>query len=590
MKFSGSKRWVASISAALAMFTVLTLSGCGSGDSGSSSAGPDNIFTEKVSYIGVSNGTLADKIEATFVNSAPYDGSSTDAPIFIAESYVESLSPTQQEGVRGTYNNSNPVVLIHGDADQINALLGILELEQNYTLPEGLPENKNYAELFAVDCEADGSVFIWSMYPPGDGVMQPRVATPPAESPTEPLPDPITDSDSEQFRRTEMLCNWLDNNGKRLTSKIEAYTQEANRAFAGAVAAANTTGELTQIAPAFVYENNYSNGGNNYALYYYIYACHSFNEADAKDYDWFYVRQEGMFNASGAYNGPQKNKKTTWTDQEVHYYVGEYAMDNWMEGLDYHGSGVSLMTAQPENANNEETVTSGVNWNIGGSVGFFGPSATGTVDAGVSITNSSTFSVNDCTLTNSSADNINNARWSYEFKKTKHTVSVGKTEIDSPTLLSRSNFQPVNQWIWKFSPDIRKKKVSSFVSTFKVDLLQSVSGHLILPWVALDAQHYIFDGGSWTFNVPLPFPPLLVAPHNLDFSAEGQYKTLNIAVARDWTASSDQDWCRVEPGRDSLVYITVEPNTTGKSREAIITYATADGNGSDSTNVKQSEF
>ncbi|MDY0132418.1 MAG: BACON domain-containing carbohydrate-binding protein [Desulforegulaceae bacterium] len=580
MKFNSSRIWVMLTTSVLVMFAIFSLSGCGSGDSA-------GIYTGKISYIGVSKGTLADKIEATFVNSVAYDGESTDAPIFIAESCIQSLKSTEQEGIRRTYANLKPIVLIHGNADQINTLLDILGLEQNYTLPEGLPENKDYAELFAIDREADGSVFIWSMYPPGDGVMQPRATTPPTEAPTEPLPDPVTDSDSEQFRRTEMLRNWIDNNGNRLTSKLEGYRQDAIQAL---VVATDTTAELTQIVPAFVYEKNFSNGGNHYTLYYYIYSCHSFNEADARDYDWFYVRQEGMFNASGGYNGPQKNTKTIWNDQEVHYYVGKYSMNNWMEGLDFPGSGVSLMTAQPENANNKETVTSGVNWNIGGSVGFFGTSATGTMDAGVSITNSSTFTVTDCTLTNRSAEKTNNARWSYEFNKTTHTVSVGKTEINTPTLLSRSNFQPVNQWIWKFSPDIREEKVNSFVSEFDVDLIQSVSGHLILPWVALDAQHNVFDGGLWTINVPLPFPPLLVAPHNLDFSAEGQYKTLNLAVARSWTASSDQDWCSVKPGADSLVYITVDSNTTGEDREAEITYTTDDGNASDKTKVIQSRF
>jgi len=591
LKSNGSKRWVVLGTATLAMFMVFNLSGCGSGDSGSSSSGPANIYTEKVSYIGVSNGTLADKIEATFVNSGPYDGSSTDAPIFIAESYVESLSPAQQEGVRGTYDNSNPVVLIHGDADQINALLDILGLEYNYTLPEGLPENKDYAELFAVDREDDGSVFIWSMYPPSGEVSKSDYVTESLpDLSTAPLPDPITDSDSEQFRRTEMLRNWLDNNGNRLTPKLEVYRQEATQAFASA-AAADNSGELTQIASAFVHSKNASYGKNHYQVTHYIYSCHSFNEVDATDYDWFYVRQEGMLNASGEYLGPQNLPNSiSGKSQEVHYYVGNYKVNNWIEGLDYRESGVSLMKAQPENVNEVSTATSGMSWNIGGSVGFIGPGATASSSAGVSITNSTTFNVRDCRVINNSADNFNNARWDYEFKKTTQTVSYYKTEIDAPTLLSRSNFQPVNQWLWKFSPDIREEGVNSFASKFEVDLVQSESGYMRFFWVASDVIHRTSKGGSWTFEVPLLFPPLLVAPHNLDFSAEGQYKTLNLAVARSWTASSDQDWCSVKPGSDSLVYVTVDPNTTGEDREAEITYTTADGNGSDKTKVIQSRF
>ncbi|MDD2557668.1 MAG: BACON domain-containing protein [Desulfuromonadaceae bacterium] len=604
MKPNGPKKWILLGTATLLMFMVFNLSGCGSDhsheywgpesepDSTSDTvtpAEPAKKYADNVSYIGDSNGTLADEIEEIFVNSFSYDGSSTDEPIFIAASRVQALSSTQQEGIRGTLSNLNPLVLVHGNAEQINALLDILGLEQNFILPEGLPEDKNYAELFAIDQEDDGSIFIWAMYPPSDGTSEHYPPTPPTESFPAPLPDLTIDSASEQLRRTDMLRIWVDDSGKRITETLGEDRQEAMRALTAA-ATADSAGELTQLAKAFVVTHNVSYGKNYYQLTYYIYSCHSFNEADATDYDWFYVRQEGMLNASGEYTNPEKRGNREY----VGNYVGSYTMDNWMEGLTSKGSGVALMTAKPENINNVASVTSGIDWQIGGSVGFDSSGATGSVSGGVTISNSTTVNVSDCEIINNSANAVNNAKWDYEFKKPVQTTYFAYTSITNPPLLSHSNFQPVNQWIWKLAPAIRTANRNSFSSKFEMEMYSTQGGEPFAFWIANPIEHYYRLTSPWTFNVPLSFPPLLVAPHDINFGAAGQSKPLDISVARSWTAASDQDWCEVDPanntGNNSRINITVAPNTTGKNRSAVITYKTVDGNGSDTTTIFQSQY
>lgn len=583
MKINRSKRWIMPIAAMLVVLMAFAISGCGSSSSGSM-PGPAITHTEKVSYIGDISGTLADEIEATFVNRVSYDGSSTDAPIVIAAQSVPLLSSTQQEGIRNTFSNLQPIVLVQCSAAEINALLGILGLEQNYTLPEGLPADKQYTELFAVDQEADGYIFTWSMYPSDDGLS-------PSADAGAPLPTPYTDNTDYQFRRTDIFHSFIDKDGNRVTAEVKAARNEAIQAFTTGAAADNT--ELTQLAKGFVVTKNFNDHGNNYQITYYIYSCHSFNDADATDYDWFYVRQEGMNNASGAYGGV-----TAWygggPSDEVHYYIGNYKMNNWMDGLTSSVSGVSLMKADPQNANNVTSVTSGVNWNIGGSIGFQGTNATGSLNAGVTITNSTTVSVNDCQIFNNSGNSVNNANWRYEFKKPAQTVYFGYTGLSEPPILSRSNFQPVNQWIWKFSPAVRDANKNWFYSQFDVDLIWSVGGQSYAWWIADPAKHYTYGGGSWKFQIPLSFPPLLVATHNVDFTAAGQYKALDIAVSRNWTASSNQSWCQVAPasgtGSDLHLTITVDPNSTGARRTATITYTTTDGKGSDTTIVSQSQY
>jgi len=576
------RRWLVLKAAITAMIAAFALSGCGSGDSGGEPSAVET-FTGKVAYIGNLKGTLSGEMDKVFVNSIPFDGKSVNMPILIAADSVPSLTPEQIRGVRSAFDSHQPVVLVHGSASHINSLLGILGLNQNFILPDGLPQDKQYAELFAVDQEPDGYIFTWAMYPPREG------AAASAENGA-PVATEDIDTDSDQLARVQLFHTWMDDDGERVTEQVKAYREEATKALAAGVKADN--GELTQLAKAFVVTQNFSYQGNNYQLSYYIYSCHSFNVADATDYDWFYVRQEGILNASGAYGGV-KSWYGGGPSDEVHYFIGNYRMNNWLDGLASPGSGVTLMRTAPENANNVAQVTSGISWNIGGSVGFQGTQATGALNAGVTISNSTTVNVSDCEVVNNSTDNINNARWRYEFKKPAQTVYYAYTGLQEPPLLSRSTFQPVNHWIWKFSPAIRNANKSSFSSQFDVDLIWSVGGQSYAWWIADSAKHYTYYGGSWSFQVPLSFPPLLVAPRNLDFNAAGDHKTMDLTVSRSWTASSNQPWCQVEPAGgtadNTRVNITVDQNTSGASRTPVITFKTADGKGSDTTTVFQAK-
>ena len=580
--------------AALALALVLT--GCGSGGSnevvisseqnkGSAyvgkAIGPEdfaNRHWEKVYVIGNLSGTLADEIEQIFMNRTAYDGVSMDAPILIAADSVQFLSDTQRAGILNTFLNYYPVAVIHGNETQINDLLDILGLERNYTLPAG----KQYAELFAVDREEENHTFTWSTYPPEEKAMTSEgTDVPPAST-------AYADNSGDQLRRAGIFHGWIDNDKNRVTPEIDNYRQEAAGMIAKA--AEDESSELTRIAHGYVTTKNFTDRGNNYQLSYYIYSCHSFNATDATDYDWFYVRQEGLLNASGAYQGVAKYGNQDY----VYFYIGNYRMNNWMDGLTSQGSGVSLMTSNPQNANNVSQVTSGIDLNIGGSVGFQGKEATGSLNLGVTIHNATTVNVSDCEIANNSGSSINNAMWRYEFRRAEQTVYFATTRLSEPPLLSRSNFQPVNQWIWKFSPSVRDSDRKSFLSQLDVDLIYTVSGSPGAFWIAGSPQSLTYKEGPWKFEVPLSYPPLLVSPHYLDFTAAGQHKSRNISVSRKWTASSSQAWCRVEPaggsGASTHVNIIVDPNKTGASRTAKIKFKTADGRGSDTMTVFQSQY
>lgn len=224
------KRLVPLAVAALALIMVFSLSGCGSGGSGGSAdqqqqkvyvigeiKDPAGSATQQISEI---KGPV-DATKQLFVNRLAYDGVSSDAPIFIAADKVLSLGDTMRKGLQDTYRNSFPIVVIYGGEAEINALLGILGLAQNYTLPDGFP----YAEMFAIDKE-DGISFTWSMYPQ----RQSNVST---GTPDDPLV------------RTELFRDWISNDGARVTQKVLAGKQEAAKALAAAAEA--STPEYEQI-------------------------------------------------------------------------------------------------------------------------------------------------------------------------------------------------------------------------------------------------------------------------------------------------------------------------------------------------------
>ena len=76
----------------------------------------------------------------------------------------------------------------------------------------------------------------------------------------------------------------------------------------------------------------------------------------------------------------------------------------------------------------------------------------------------------------------------------------------------------------------------------------------------------------------------------MEFTRAGQSR----AVSRSWTATSNQTWCRTEQTsgdeHNPHINITVDPNDTNASRTASISFVTADGKGSDTMRVFQSQY
>ena len=548
----------------------------------------------------------ADAVKNVFVNRIPYDGASTDAPIFIASDQLLFLGDAAKKGIRDTYRNSYPIVLVRGNEAQINALLEIVGLGTGYKLPESF----SYTELFAVDRDA-GAKFTWALFPPGAS----RIAS---------IPDPFVDTSLAQLDRAKLFSDWMKRNESRM-SGLTGFQKSAEKALAADGARASGESNLRDLAQVFQQVKVFTDpiSGNSYQLIFNIYSCHSFSSADGKNYDWFYIEQNGSLSASAGYRGIRDATiediysvpgAFAWGGQQTaKYYIGSYEMSNSMMSQGGNKSDLSVVmeTHSPDTNNNETSTRSGISYNISGNLGFKagassaqGGSASadinGGVSGGVTITHEDTIKTQDCTVQNKARASgyLDEARWLYTFKKvTQYGWDVIFCRLNNPVNLSVDTFNPYNKWIWKFSPDVRDGKKSyknSFKTKLDVENMTTISGTSFL-WTPTFGPYHGINLSSFEDSVMLDYPPLIVAPsQNVTFSAAGQVKYMDAHVATDWSASSDQAWCQAVPatgtGNNMQVSITVEPNSTGKERKSTVTFTTKDGRGRDTMIVTQSQY
>lgn len=580
MKWVRFKRLVPLAVAAMLSIMAFSLTGCGSSSS-VSPVSPSQQFQQKVYIIGEIKDPMtpatgqiavvqgpASAMNQIFVSRIPYDGVSTDGPIFITADSVKSISKTMQKGLQATYQNYNPIVVIRGGEEEINSVLGMIGLQQDYKSPKGF----SYVELFAIDKEK-GLNFRWVMLPP---------AAPSANNALYTGDEPTADS----LKRAGMFRDWLSQNGSRVTAQVLADKKEATKALA---AAANTSSqEVKDYVEGF--NSAWTLGSENiYQLSYWVYALHDFKEK----VDWFYVLQETQLNAAAEYKPYQYHAWSGEGYDVKKWYIGSYYMDNWVDISDPYSDKVQVFRTSPSTTTSKTELTTGMDWEFTGTFGFEGVKPTAKLVPKLTIKNEKKIEVPDCEVYNKSLDNGPNAKWLYQFGEVKPHIYFAYVGFDEPTTLQHNMFMPTNQWLWRSSEYVRAN-AKSFKSKFTADMINSnADGQLACCWFS-HYQH-IHQEMSMTLDVSLPYPPVLMVDDNeLSLTKAAQSTAMDIGVGRDWTASCDQTWCRVEPASGTAdrtrVNITVDANTTGASRKAIITFRTVDGKGTATTEIFQSQY
>ena len=215
---------------------------------------------------------------------------------------------------------------------------------------------------------------------------------------------------------------------------------------------------------------------------------------------------------------------------------------------------------------------------------------------------SESFNVSDCRVNDRCGDDGKRdmASWEYEFKNPENGSRYFYwTDLKDAPLLSRSNFQPVNQWVWCVPRDFSDQKNDlSFISEFGWQLGQSEGAVNVFYIEHTAAKHRSWKTLNKTFLVPLSKPPLIVlSAGQVDFTKSGESKSVKLVSAKDWTSESSQNWCKIQEtsgtstnGESTAIHITVSPNNTGENREAKVKLTSKDGKDMAEVKVFQSQY
>ncbi len=445
--------------------------------------------------MGEFKGVLADELH-DYLNLPAYDPNKPMAPIAIAGDAVAGLTAEEIAGVRNTYQSHHPIILVYPTLAEIldfqHRVLGNADFQ--YELPDG----EDHLEIYAVDKEPDGSDWQAGWIPPADeATRHTQTLTLNREdgTTTTTTTDPVDvnypeDEDACQNSRAAMLLEWLEDDATRMETSIGAASKQK---LSSQMATVSESGQsLTDLAKAFVDQAFWQQKGNNYTVSTFVYSCHSTNN----DLDWLYVQQYAVLNGSGAYTTNESMKKG--------YFISVFETSSSLAGFADNSAAVGLIQSSPQTANNTTTVESEVGFNIGGQVSFGKDSGAG-LSAGMTIANHTTVTIQDCKVLNKSMDRVNNAHWRYEMKMPQVgaiTDCFFQNCITNPPDLSITTFQPMNQWIWKCTSDVRAAKapIDTWFGCY-VSLAEE-------GWYFFYADvNYTHDWASASRRIYFPYPP-----------------------------------------------------------------------------------
>jgi hypothetical protein len=426
------------------------------------------VFGFDAYKIGDIDGPLADEFHEK-LQLVQHTGLEGHAPILIAADALQNLGDEQRAAILSAYEANYPILLVQADAAAVNDLHVLLG---DSTYDFSLPEDMEYVEVHAVDRESDGSMWVWTSYPPATEVEETTLDTQyelddegfiiegsAVESAPVTTTSFLADEDPAQDLRADGLVEWLDADGQRSEALPSVTAKERATLQAGG-------NELTNLAHAYNSSHRYQVGKTTVLVQYYVYSCHSKETEE----DWFLIIQKLKCNSTNDYIYD--------TDLHRGLFVDSVTADTWLEGYD-DDPAVELMDSSPENANNVTDVTSSVSVNVGGTITMNGPSISG----GVTVSNSETVHVKDCEVINNS-------------------ISRLARRLGGVPSLAKHFFAPVNQWIWKVSPAAGQPNMQHRI-TFAMRE-DSIEKRGIFYY---DTHRKEIRGKVWSNSIPLQYPP-----------------------------------------------------------------------------------
>lgn len=377
-----------------------------------------------------------------------------------------------------------------------------------------------------------------------------------------------------------------------------------------AVGAGSADVNLATMAKQHVLTKYFELLGKHCSLSYYMVSCHEYKGTeDNGGEDWFFIQQYGILNGEAGY-------QKYWAGSRVDvnggsWYVGQgevclnyvdyYKMKNYLPipaGSDRND--VQLMYADPQAINGTTSYTVAESVDIGGTVGFeagvgkdgLEAKGNGTFSIGANFTSSYTFEVQDCACKGISLSlNSSSAEWEYNFKRAAQNRASGKWQyLHDPAALSHSVFSPLNSWVWKIDTS-KRDLYKSFVSKLEIGIMNTISRYSGSQSPKNIPNSSSVDDRTATFDITFTMPPLIgVGAKSLLFDKGSGTQRLGIAVQGTWhmEIAGAPFWIRSDQyegsGDLTEVYISVDENKDGKTRQATLAIRRVVNNSKNSTN------
>lgn len=456
-----------------------------------------------VRLIGTLDGKFADDAMAYFDVAS----SSSSAPLLLGKG---AMGTQYQDIVASVVKAGVPVVQINPTATEVDQLRALAGLPASGGLPGGVSN----ADVYGLDTDAQGNLYEIVLLPHSEDEeavsveagLDPTTLVYSDKLSTSKAADTVPDDNALQGARMRLLADWLGQNGTRDLPNVGRLA--AAREVNGFAAEDSNFADLEAVVKSTESRIVWRFRSNVHNLTTNVWSVHNrtLNE------DWFLVRQRGLFSAKNEIHADKENDKGRFTSY--------YETDTYVTGWDNSVS-VNLFKTSPATTQKSADVSSSMSWNLSGDLNASAKAnekggeigAGGKIAGGLSVNNTYKFSIPDVTLTNQSGTRVNNASWTFDIAKPYYDKNgfgclshLGINGLGAMSQVSRGTFDPVMQWVWRVSPDVRAAHPAGLPITIN---FKTRVGHIYFgPGCVWNLTDWQQTSSGLTGSMTVPWPPL----------------------------------------------------------------------------------
>lgn len=191
---------------------------------------------------------------------------------------------------------------------------------------------------------------------------------------------------------------------------------------------------------------------NHYSLEYNIWNVYDIRQK----LNFYYIHMEFIGQFGPAYAGVYNCNVTTNKCHTI-AKVCEWYADNVKIGAVLPEGKSTLHKTEPATTQHSQSYTSGMSYNFGGQIGFSNGKPMGSISAGLAVSNSHTYTVNDVDIHNECEPGAEaKALWTFDFAAPSVSfkfANTSQTKINEPPLSARKTFTAGSDFIFSYSGD-----------------------------------------------------------------------------------------------------------------------------------------